>query len=34
MPWTDLRKTLQELPPAQLLNPLKGLHDLSPQNKA
>jgi len=34
MTWTDLRKTLQELPPAQLLNLLKGLHDLSPQNKA
>lgn len=34
MPWTDLRKTLQELPPAQLLELLKGLHDLSPQNKA
>lgn len=34
MPWTDLRKIIKELPPAQLASLLKGLHDLSPQNKA
>lgn len=32
--WTDLRKALKELPPEQLLELLKGLYDLSPQNKA
>ena len=32
--WTDLRKALKELPPEQLIELLKGLHDLSPQNKA
>jgi hypothetical protein len=34
MTWTDLRQTLKELPPERLLELLKGLHDLSPQNKA
>lgn len=34
MSWTELRKTLKDLPPAQLLDLLKGLHNLSPQNKA
>ena len=34
MTWTELRKTLKELPAEQLLDLLKGLHDLSPQNKA
>jgi hypothetical protein len=34
MVWTDLRKTLKELPPERLIELLKGLHALSPQNKA
>jgi len=34
MTWTDLRQTLKELPPERLVELLKGLHDLSPQNKA
>jgi hypothetical protein len=34
MPWTDLRKIIKELPLEQLASLLKGLHDLSPQNKA
>jgi hypothetical protein len=34
MTWTELRKTLKELPEAKLIELLKGLHDLSPQNKA
>lgn len=34
MTWTELRKILKELPESQLLDLLKGLHDLSPQNKA
>ncbi len=34
MTWLNLRKTLKELSPEQLLELLKGLHDLSPQNKA
>lgn len=34
MSWTDLRKIIKELPPEQLASLLKGLHDLSPQNKA
>ena len=34
MPWNDLQPTLKELPPEQLLELLKGLHDLSAQNKA
>lgn len=32
--WTDLRKALNEFPPEKLVELLKGLHDLSPQNKA
>lgn len=32
--WADLRKALNELPPEKLVELLKGLHDLSPQNKA
>jgi hypothetical protein len=32
--WLDLRKTLKTLPPDRLVELLKGLHDLSPQNKA
>ena len=34
MSWTDLRQALKELPPERLVELLKGLHDLSPQNKA
>jgi len=34
MIWTDLRQALKELPPERLRELLKGLHDLSPQNKA
>ena len=33
MPWTELHKALKKLPPERLLELLKGLHDLSPQNK-
>jgi hypothetical protein len=32
--WTEIRKNIQELPPEQWLDLLKGLYDLSPQNKA
>jgi len=32
--WLNLRKALKNLPPEQLLELLKGLYDLSPQNKA
>ena len=32
--WIELRKALEELPADQLVGLLKGLHDLSPQNKA
>ncbi len=32
--WTELRKNIQELPHEQWLDLLKGLYDLSPQNKA
>ncbi len=32
--WTELHKILKRLPPEQLIDLLKGLHDLSPQNKA
>lgn len=34
MSWTELRKSLKELSPDTLIELLKGLHDLSPQNKA
>jgi hypothetical protein len=34
MAWSDLRKSLQELSKEQVVDLLKGLHDLSPQNKA
>ena len=34
MPWGDLRQSLQELTKEQAVELLKGLHDLSPQNKA
>ena len=34
MTWTELRKALAELPADQLLDLLKGLYELSPQNKA
>jgi hypothetical protein len=34
MPWSDLRESLQELPWEQMIDLFKGLHDLSPQNKA
>jgi hypothetical protein len=34
MTWTNLRQALKELPPERLVELLKGLHDLSPQNKA
>ena len=33
MPWTELHKALKKLPPERLLELIKGLHDLSPQNK-
>jgi hypothetical protein len=34
MPWNDLRKSLEDLSKEQVVELLKGLHDLSPQNKA
>ena len=34
MAWGDLRQSLQELSKEQMVELLKGLHDLSPQNKA
>jgi hypothetical protein len=34
MPWADLQHTLKELSPEQLLHLIKGLYNLSPQNKA
>ncbi len=34
MPWSDLRQSLQDLSKEQVVELLKGLHDLSPQNKA
>jgi hypothetical protein len=33
MSWSDLRKSLQELSKEQMIDLLKGLHNLSPQNK-
>lgn len=32
--WTDIDKQLQELPAGEIIKLIKGLHDLSPQNKA
>ncbi len=34
MAWSDLRDSVQELSRKQMIDLLKGLHDLSPQNKA
>jgi plasmid replication initiation protein len=34
MAWTDIKTELQELPREKLVDLLKGLHDLSAQNKA
>ena len=34
MAWRDLSRHLQELSKEQIVELLKGLHDLSPQNKA
>ena len=34
MTWNELRKPLQVIPPEKLIELLKGLYDLSPQNKA
>jgi hypothetical protein len=34
MSWTELNKQLQELPTDKIILLVKGLHDLSPQNKA
>jgi hypothetical protein len=34
MAWRDLREALQELSREQVIELFKGLHDLSPQNKA
>jgi hypothetical protein len=34
MAWNDLRKSLEELSKEQVVDLIKGLHDLSPQNKA
>ena len=34
MSWTEIEKQLQELPGNDVINLIKGLHELSPQNKA
>jgi hypothetical protein len=34
MNWTDIRKILKDAPNEALLDILKGLYNLSPQNKA
>jgi len=34
MSWSDIKTELQELPQEKLIELLKGLHNLSPQNKA
>ena len=34
MSWSELRKSLQDLSTDQVIEIIKGLHDLSPQNKA
>ena len=34
MTWTEIEKRLKELPNEEIVGLLKGLHDLSPQNKA
>ncbi|MHB8777259.1 MAG: hypothetical protein ACYC6R_05785, partial [Anaerolineales bacterium] len=34
MSWTDIDKQLRELPVNDVIKLMKGLHDLSPQNKA
>jgi hypothetical protein len=34
MPWSDLRQSLEDLSKEQVVELLKGLHDLSSQNKA
>lgn len=34
MSWTEIEKQLQELPVENIVKLMKGLHDLSPQNKA
>ena len=34
MTWSKIKKELQELPQEKLIELLKGLHNLSPQNKA
>jgi hypothetical protein len=34
MAWTNIKTELQDLPKEKLVDLLKGLHDLSPQNKA
>jgi len=34
MAWTEIEKRLKELPQEEMIVLLKGLHDLSPQNKA
>jgi hypothetical protein len=34
MPWTEIDKHLRQLPAEEVIKLIKGLHDLSPQNKA
>ena len=34
MSWTEIQKQIQELPASHVIQIIKGLHDLSPQNKA
>lgn len=34
MSWAEINKQLQEIPPERFIELLKGLHELSPQNKA
>jgi hypothetical protein len=34
MSWTEIEKQLRQLPAEEILDLMKGLHDISPQNKA
>jgi len=34
MSWTEIEKQIQELPASDVIKIIKGLHELSPQNKA
>jgi|WetSurMetagenome_2_1015567.scaffolds.fasta_scaffold141913_1 hypothetical protein len=34
MSWTEIEKQLREIPAEEILDLMKGLHDISPQNRA